>query len=37
MSRVAALLPDDFPDTVSAPIMEGLGRQLKRLEKDINQ
>lgn len=37
MSRVAALLPDDFPDTVSAPIMEGLGRQLKRLEKDIDQ
>lgn len=32
ISRVEALLPHDFPDSVSGPILEGLVQQLKRLE-----
>lgn len=35
MSRVEAQLPKNFPSSVSGPILEGLSRQLKRLEEEI--
>lgn len=37
IARVEALLPAQFPPSVSIPIMEGLEQQLRRLEESVKQ
>ena len=35
MARVETSLPEHFPGAVSVPVMDGVGRQLKRLEEHL--